>query len=147
MVRVITALLLFCAGCYSVPVVKPVDTVDTQAQSTQSAQALRTLAEQNGLPDLARPLISRASQDLDACSKKLGTVSDSLNTCSKALAECKARYESARDNGGGLWARFLTYKNYVLIALVAFGIGTAFGRLILSMLWAGIQAAVPALRR
>lgn len=140
-------LFLFFAGCYSVPAIKPVDTADTQAQSAQSAQSLRTLAEQSGLPDLARPLITRAAQDLDACSKKLGAVSDTLNQCSKALAECKTRYESARDNGGGFWAHVLTYKNYVLIALVAFGIGTAFGRLILSMLWAGIQTAVPFLRR
>jgi len=137
-------LILLFASCYSAPVLTHSDTTQSQEIARQAAQGLtNTLSNnQNVISPGDQASIIAAQRALSACAISQSKLSEQVNTCGRALEECKAAYVHSQESGGSLWSKAKALWREMLAVGVSFILGTLIGRAVLSMLWGAIKGAL-----
>lgn len=131
-------------GCYSAPVINPVNTEQTQKDATKSAKDLNQAATDPGTPAQIRPTLAEASRALSSCSASLAVTTQKQNDCAKAETVCRDNYEGlskeykAYRDKYNWWASFTGalsgWKWGFLIGVVLTAIGFIFGPAIVRLL-------------
>lgn len=148
--RILSAMFIFCVlsyafnGCHTAPEIVRTDNSAERQRSTEAAKVLdQAIRDQSFSPETQVALL-QARDQLRYNAKTMEKNEAALNKCATDLAKTKNAYEELRSETGiRAWLN-TAWKVFLAIG-AAFLVGTIFGKVLLSILWAAIKrlAGIP----